>query len=86
MTLIFPNQSRSFDEERQGVRFIAYDGMFEVPFVVEAAALLQNDAPASEDRCLSAFDNARASIRAAAQRIYRGRRPAVYVIGAAELA
>jgi hypothetical protein len=39
MTIIFPNASRSFDEERNGVRFIAYDGMFEVPFLVEAGAL-----------------------------------------------
>jgi hypothetical protein len=84
VTLTFPNQSRSFDEERQGVRFIVYDGMFEVPFLVEAAALL--DARASEDACLVAFDAARASIRVAALRIYKGRRPAIYVIGAAELA
>jgi hypothetical protein len=82
--LTFPNQSRSFDQERQGVRFIAYDGMFEVPFLVEAAALL--DARASEDACLVAFDAARASIRVAALRIYKGRRPAIYVISAAELA
>lgn len=84
MTLTFPNGSRSFDEDRQGVRFIAYDGMFEVPFLVEAAAL--PDAHASEDACLAAFDAARRSIRAAAIRIYKGRRPTIYVIGAADIA
>lgn len=84
MTLMFPNGSRSFDEQRQGVRFVAYDGMFEVPFLVEAGALLH--AHASEDACLAAFDNARGAIRAAALRIYRGRRPAIYLIAAKDLA
>jgi Protein of unknown function (DUF1488) len=86
MTLMFPNGSRSFDEERQGVRFVAYDGMFEVPFLVEAVALSDRHPAASEDSCLAAFDAARASIRAAALKIYKGRRPAIYVIGAADLA
>lgn len=85
MTLMFPNGSRSFDRERQGVRFIAYDGMFEVPFLVEAAALIEGRPAASEDSCLAAFDAARASIRAAALRIYKGRRQNIYVIGAADL-
>lgn len=84
MKLTFPNGSRSFDEQRKGVRFVAYDGMFEVPFLVEAAALL--DAHGSEDACLAAFDAARAPIRAAALRIYRGRRPTIYVIDASDLA
>lgn len=83
MTLIFPNGSRSFDEQRQGVRFTAYDGMFEVPFLVEAAALV--DARASEEACLAAFDAARAPIRTAALKIYKGRREAIYLIGAADL-
>lgn len=39
MTLIFPNPSRSFDETHNAVRFSGYDGVFQVPFVVEAAAL-----------------------------------------------
>jgi hypothetical protein len=84
MTLMFPNGSRSFDEQRRGVRFIAYDGMFEIPFLVEAAALL--DTQASEGACLAAFDDARVSIRAAALRMYRGRRPSIYIIGATDLA
>ena len=83
MTLKFPNGSRSFDEERQGVRFVAYDGMFEVPFLVEAKALL--DAHSSEDACLAAFDASRASIRTAALRLYKGRQAAIYIIGAADL-
>ena len=39
MSLAFPNPSRSFDEVRNAVRFIGHDGMFEVPFFVEADAL-----------------------------------------------
>ena len=39
MSLVFPNRSRSFDEARKAVRFLGYDGMFEVPFLVQAEAL-----------------------------------------------
>jgi hypothetical protein len=83
VTLAFPNGSRSFDKDRRGVRFTAYDGMFEVPFLVEAAALVHADA--SEGACLVAFDNARPTIRAAALRIYKGRRPPIYVIRAEDM-
>ena len=38
MTLAFPNPSRSFDEVRNAVRFIGHDGMFEVPFFIDADA------------------------------------------------
>jgi hypothetical protein len=67
MTLDFPNRSRSFDEARNAVRFTGYDGMFEVPFFVEAAALAnQGGRPdrirASEAEYLAAFDAARGSI------------------------
>jgi hypothetical protein len=85
MTLAFPNRSRSFDEARQGVRFVAYDGMFEVPFLVDAAALQEDRAPAAEASCLAAFDAARAAIYDAAFRIYRGRQSTIYVIGEADL-
>ena len=39
MALSFPNPSRSFDESRKGVRFVGHDGVFEVPFFIEADAL-----------------------------------------------
>ena len=83
--LTFPNRSRSFDEERQGVRFTAYDGMFEVPFLVEAAALQRDGPPVSEDTCLAAFDAERASIHEAALRIYQRHRATIYVIGSTDL-
>jgi hypothetical protein len=70
MALIFPNRSRSFDETRHGVRFLGYDGMFEVRFLVEAEALRS----ASEAACLNAFDATRPSIQEAASRAYARRR------------
>ncbi|WP_455872458.1 DUF1488 family protein [Rhizobium yanglingense] len=75
MTLIFPNRSRTFDETRKAVRFTGYDGMFEIRFLVEAAALGQSAAAnASELACLNAFDAARSTIQEAAVRAYANRR------------
>lgn len=86
MTLSFPNRSRSYDEARHGVRFIGYDSMFEVPFLVEAAALRDNGSPAaSEAACLAAFDASRASIQDAAREVYSNGRQTVYFITAADL-
>ena len=63
MTLQFPNPSRSFDEQRKGVRFTGHDGMFEIPFFVEAAALAKlKQAVPSERDFLAAFDAARKTI------------------------
>ena len=75
MALIFPNRSRSFDEVRNAVRFLGYDGMFEVPFLVQAEALSRTpSSPITEDACLAAFDAARDAVYDAAQRAYaRGR-------------
>lgn len=80
MSLTFPNRSRSFDEARQAVRFSGYDGMFEVPFAVNASALPLGGVAISEEACLSAFDCARDTILDGACRIYSGRRPSLYVI------
>lgn len=85
MTLIFPNHSRSYDEIRQGVIFTAYDGMFEIPFLVEASALRIEKKAISEERCLAAFDDARVEIRNAALRIYSGRKNTIYRIDASNL-
>lgn len=85
MSLIFPNRSRTFDDDRQGVLFTAYDGMFEVPFLVEAAALRIDTSPITEEECLVAFDAARVQIHKAAVRIYRGRQNTIYRIGPADL-
>ncbi|WP_379071685.1 DUF1488 domain-containing protein [Mesorhizobium sp. UC74_2] len=85
MTLEFPNQSRSFDEMRSAIRFSGYDGMMQVPFLIEAAALPKSTGltaarTPSEAVCLAAFDQARASIEKVARIIYsRNRRP-LYVL------
>lgn len=76
MSLVFPNRSRSFDEARKAVRFLGYDGMFEVPFLVQAEALADTSGslPMTEADCLAAFDAARDDIYDAAKRAYaRGR-------------
>ncbi|PLP59309.1 DUF1488 domain-containing protein [Mesorhizobium loti] len=89
MTLDFPNQSRSFDEARRAVRFSGYDGMQQVPFLIEATALAKSNGvdsarTASEAACLAAFDAARTSIQNIARTIYsRSRRP-IYVLTTAD--
>lgn len=77
MTLEFPNRSRSFDEARDAVRFIGHDGMFEVPFFVETAALHRAVTTSqTETDFLTAFDAARSSIHDIARKAYsRGHRP-----------
>jgi hypothetical protein len=75
MAIGFPNRSRSFDEARSAVRFSGYDGMFEVAFLVEAAALIRpagkfGRRDAMEAECLAAFDTARAAIHQAAKKVY----------------
>ncbi|MCV0396167.1 MAG: DUF1488 domain-containing protein [Rhizobiaceae bacterium] len=84
MTLTFPNSSRSYDEERGGVRFTGYDGMFEVPFLVEAEALGQGSGAISEAGLLSAFDAARSSIHDVAKERYSGGRRTRYILTAAD--
>ena len=85
VSLIFPNHSRTFDEGRQGVLFTAYDGMFEVPILVELAALRTDSKPITQEDYLATFDAARAQIHQAAIRVYRGRQNTIYRIGPADL-
>jgi hypothetical protein len=75
VTLEFPNPSRSFDEERNAVRFIGHDGMFEVRFFVEVEALAKSNAElrsktASEGAYLAAFDAARSAVLDVARKAY----------------
>lgn len=85
MTLQFPNPSRSFDEVRNAVRFIAHDGMSTVPFFVETAALAGPGKPQlSESDSLSVFDSSRNAIHDVARQAYsRGRRTS-YTLTAAD--
>lgn len=89
MTLGFPNPSRSFDAARNAIRFIGYDGMFEVPFFIEAAALMKPGARLgrtnlSEAEYLTAFDAARGSIHDVAREAYSNSRRTSYVLTATD--
>ncbi|RRH96016.1 DUF1488 domain-containing protein [Mesorhizobium tamadayense] len=88
MPLEFLNPSRSFDEARKAVRFIGHDGMFEVPFLIEAEALAANGRKGletTEAACLAAFDAARGSIHTRARKLYSGGRRTTYTITAADM-
>lgn len=85
MTLTFPNPSRSFDEARNAVRFTGYDGMFQVPFLIDAKALSTSGKSAlSEAECLTAFDAARGSIHNVARKAYSRGRHTLYTLTAAD--
>jgi hypothetical protein len=87
MTLAFLNPSRNFDEARNGVSFIGHDGMFEIRFLVEAAALAkrQPQEPAmSEAECLSAFDAMLPSIQDVACKVYSQRRSNLNTLSVAD--
>ena len=85
MTLTFPNPSRSFDEAHNVVRFTGYDGVFQVPFVVEAAALMASGSKALlEAECLTAFDAARDLILDVARKAYSNHRRSSYTLTAAD--
>ena len=77
MSLSFPNRSRSYDASARRIRFSGYDGMFEVPFLVEADVF--PDAK-SEAGYLAAFDAGRDAIQKVATRAYSygGRR--IYIL------
>lgn len=87
MTLEFPNPSRSFDEGRNAVLFIGHDGMFEVPFFIEADALasVSGKGCGAEAAYLSAFDTARRSIYDVARKLYSRGRQTSYTIRAADV-
>jgi Protein of unknown function (DUF1488) len=82
VALTFPNASRSYDAAGKRVRFVGYDGMFEVAFFVEAAAIA--NASLSEIGYLQAFDAARDSIQDVAREAYANSRKNMYVLKPAD--
>jgi len=75
VTLEFLNPSRSFDEERNAVRFIGHDGMFEVRFFVEVEALARTRTAfrgkeVSHEMYLSVFDSSLREIHEVARKAY----------------
>ncbi|WP_264582751.1 DUF1488 domain-containing protein [Rhodoblastus acidophilus] len=87
MTLAFLNPSRAFDGARNAVSFIGHDGMFEIRFFVEAAALAsrqERKATMSEAEFLSAFDAMRPSIQDVAREVYSRRRSNLNTLSVAD--
>jgi len=89
MTLSFPNNSRSFDEAKNRVRFWGYDRSIEISFFVEGDALkkFSPQAMSAEAGFLKAFDTARQRIHEVAEKVYaRGRKNGSYsfVLAAAD--
>ncbi len=86
MALTFPNRSRSYDTAHQRVRFLGYDGLFEVPFFIEAAAFPSagSNTQSAEEDYLAAFDAARGTILDVARRVYSYGRKNIYVLTQAD--
>jgi hypothetical protein len=86
VTLNFPNRSRSYDAAAKRIRFVGHDGMFEVPFFVEIAALSATSPATSsgEAEYLSAFDAERSSIQDVAREAYSHGRKNMYVLTRAD--
>lgn len=85
MALNFPNRSRSFDRVRNAVRFIGHDGMFEVPFFVNADALTLNSRRSlSESELLVTFDAVRSAILDVAREVYSHGKRRSYTLTASD--
>lgn len=87
MTLNFPDPIRSYDAAAKRIRFTGHDGMVEVPFVVEVAALATAGpaaAPGTAAEYLSAFDATRSSIHDVAREAYSHGRKTMYVLTLAD--
>lgn len=83
MALSFPNISRSFDDRTRRIRFLGYDGMFEVRFFVDldAISIKMKKVIVGERDFLAAFDSLRTQIYDTAKKAYqRGKRKDTYVL------
>jgi Protein of unknown function (DUF1488) len=81
----FPNHSRSYDRTRRAVRFWGSDSAIELSFFIDEDALttLQPGISLDELGFLSAFDENRELICAAAAKVYvRGRRGSYDLVAA----
>jgi hypothetical protein len=87
MSLTFPNSSRSYDETEQRIRFLGYDGMFQISFTVTVDALSKGKfgVAEAEARYLSAFDAARKHIQDIASKAYARTRKSSYALTAADV-
>jgi hypothetical protein len=81
MALSFPNPSRSYDAAAHRIRFTGHDGMFEVPFLVEADVFTDAN---TEAGYLAAFDSARDGIQNVARKAYSYARKRMYILTQAD--
>jgi hypothetical protein len=87
MTLSFPNQARSYDEDKRRVRFLGHDGMFEIRFFVPAD-LLGGELPqrtANPSDYLASFDALRPKIQKAAEQAYKANRNSTITLNVQKL-
>ena len=85
MTLAFPNSTRSYDAKNGCVRFIGYDGMFQIFFSVAVDAVSEKRFEANqEENYLKAFDKSRTAIQTVAAKLYGRTRSNMYSITAAD--
>ena len=86
MALTFPNLSRSYDAAGQRIRFLGYDGMFQISFFIAIEALSKSTSRAftAEADYLAAFDAARGSIYGVAQKAYSKGRKNMHVLTSAD--
>ena len=88
MRLSFPNLSRSYDADKNRVRFWGHDSTIEVSFFVEANALFRlcPGMDSAETGFLKAFDSAVNRIHEAANKAYvkggKGRGSYAYILAA----
>ena len=83
MSLNFPNMSRSYDPDKQRIRFWGHDSAMEVSFFLEEEAIfvLFPKTTNSEAGILAAFDLARERIVAVAAKVYApGRHRSFYTL------
>ncbi|WP_245477897.1 MULTISPECIES: DUF1488 family protein [unclassified Mesorhizobium] len=66
------------------MRFVGHDGIFEVPFFVEIAALSAASTSGAEAEYLSVFDAERSSIQSVAREAYSHGRKNMYVLTQAD--
>ncbi|MBB6483107.1 DUF1488 domain-containing protein [Rhizobium lusitanum] len=81
MGLNFPNRSRSYDASANRIRFTGHDGMFEVPFLVDADVF---PGASTEAGYLAAFDAGRDVIQKAAAKAYGYTRRRLYILTASD--
>jgi Protein of unknown function (DUF1488) len=86
--LNFPNASRSYDSRQRRVRFWAHDAALEIPFFLDAAALvhLSPGTAADEAGMLATFDLNRRAIQTAAARVYARHQRGSYILMASDFA